>query len=361
MPVIKEYCCCAVPLMNAGIIAALLSNVILGMTAGTLAFAAPSIVGASVPSFAPIIFGLLCYVAAVTQGLGLFAVLKERSVLFKRFTMLHSLITTAAFAVAAAFIIISATKHSTSQSACEKTFNNFNANATTTDGISTDTGEEGSILCNIFTWVTVGVMGGLWVILGIFEVYIYFVISGYGWSQRDDHAKYFALYSVNDLSGGDAMMMNERGGAGGDVWNSRMSTDSLDNYGTGRKGPHSRSNSGATMPDNGQYNDVPYANEAYPQQPVYRQNTQRSQATRQASGDNAYLSHPSAAYTNEPGPTPLYNDPYYINSQNYGGTPERPPPSQSHPAEGSFRRKTPRNAPTTSSQRRRTGSSGYLD
>lgn len=58
-----------------------------------------------------------------------------------------------------------------------------------TDFFSGDgTSSEGDTLCNIFAWVDIGIMGGLWVILAIFHVGQSF--SFYDWR----------LISIADLS-----------------------------------------------------------------------------------------------------------------------------------------------------------------
>jgi hypothetical protein len=66
----------------------------------------------------------------------------------------------AAFAVAAVWIIISASRHTTAENNC---LNNFFPDESGSSG-------EGQTLCNIFPWVNVGVMGGLWVVLAILFV-----------------------------------------------------------------------------------------------------------------------------------------------------------------------------------------------
>jgi hypothetical protein len=60
----------------------------------------------------------------------------------------------AAFSVAAVWVIISATRHSTSKSNC---INNFFTKIDST----TPTASEADTLCDIFPWVDVGIMGGL--------------------------------------------------------------------------------------------------------------------------------------------------------------------------------------------------------
>jgi hypothetical protein len=80
--------------------------------------------------------------------------------MFRRYTTLHVLITVAAFSVAAVWIAISASRHNTAKVNCEQKF--FSA----TSGLTS----EGSTMCEIFPWVDVGLMGGLWVLLLISQV-----------------------------------------------------------------------------------------------------------------------------------------------------------------------------------------------
>ncbi|KAI0673512.1 hypothetical protein C8Q78DRAFT_1076513 [Trametes maxima] len=294
----REYCCCAIPLVYAGIYTALFEQLALGIIAGTLAIGTPSIVGASTPSFAKWIFAIVCYVGAAIQVMGLLAVRQERPIFFRRYVTLHLLATLAAFAVAAAWIILSATRHKQAQDKC---INDFFA------GTVSATNSEGQTLCNIFPWADVGVMGGLWVLLGIMQTYLYIVISSYGKGQRSDHTKYQSLYESSRSLNSIPLM--DRG-----AWDSRMSTD-----GPVQSGGHTRHDSDASvatvLADKQQgYSDYDYS--AYPP--------------------------PLNAHTQDPGPTPhapVY-DPYYdVNPPAGVGYPQR---SQAHPAEGSFRRKTPR-------------------
>lgn len=162
----------------------------LGILAGTLSVATPGIVGAATPSFARWIFAAICYVGAMIQVLGFVGVAKEKTILFRRYTTLHALITVAAFSVAAVWIAISASRHSTAQSNCERRF------FTT----ASDLTSEGETMCEIFPWVDIGLMGGLWAILLISQFYFYTIVSGYGTGQRGDHEKYNSMYSMTGLN-----------------------------------------------------------------------------------------------------------------------------------------------------------------
>jgi len=89
----REYCCCAIPVINSGIYLTLTEQFVLGILAGTLSVATPGsncapvlpssllrplcpVVGAATPSFARWIFAAICYVGAMIQVLGFVGVAK---------------------------------------------------------------------------------------------------------------------------------------------------------------------------------------------------------------------------------------------------------------------------------------------
>jgi len=310
MRIVKEYCCCAIPILNAGIYITLTEQFVVAVTAGILAFATPSVVGASVPSFVPTVFAVLCFVAAAIQLIGFLGVFRESTIIFRRYTTLHSMIIVAVFAFSAAFIGVSASKHSTAAAKCVTTFFAPDPGATATALTGSDS--EGKLLCNIFTWVGVGVLGGLWVILAIFHAYLYLVVSGYGSSQRDDHSKYYALYNVNSYPTqgahpsflpADNIGMRDMGQ--NDTWDTR---DSMDTVGFEKQNPYAQ-----------QYQTGP---STYPPPPPQRQ-------------PSAATTFTDGARTMSPAPVQNYNngysqDPYYHNN----GAGDR------HTAEDSFHRQT---------------------
>lgn len=124
--------------------------------------------------------------------------MQEKTILYRRYVTLHGLAISAAFAVAAAWIILSATRHSNAEAKCIQDFFSPSGSASSSS--------EGSTLCNIFPWVDVGIMGALWVLLAILQVshvyptffqylsgpqlYLFVIISSYGAAQRRDHDQY---------------------------------------------------------------------------------------------------------------------------------------------------------------------------
>ncbi len=130
---------------------------------------------------------------------------------------------------------MSATRHSTAKAQC---LLNFFSDAS---GASSS---EGDTLCNIFPWVDVGIMGGLWVILAALhvcnpfscyfysvafprlitgpQIYLYVVISSYGSSQRRDHDRYNQVYDPTQPITENVPLNDQN-----DPWDSRPSGDYL--------------------------------------------------------------------------------------------------------------------------------------
>ncbi|KAF9460818.1 hypothetical protein BDZ94DRAFT_1222454 [Collybia nuda] len=301
----REYCCCAVPIVNAGIYVILVEQFTLGLVVGILSLATPSIVGAATPSFSAWVLAIVCFVGSAVQVLGFIG---EKPTLYRRYVSLNALITLSVFAVAAAWIIISASKHSTAKSRCLLNF------------FPSDDTSQGDTLCEIFPWVDVGIMGGLWVVLGILHIYIFIVLSSYGSAQRRDHDKY-------DQLNGDNIPMNRRS----DPWDSRLSSDSPrspapkhDNHGYN----HIRQESGASVSDMlSQPQQMPkdiFSQQDYGYQPRSYSHQEYGRAT---------PSYPTNTYTQNPSPTPIYHDTPHNDPISYLN---RPPHAQAHPGELSY-------------------------
>jgi len=70
------------------------------------------------------------------------------------------IVTPIAFSVAIAWIIWSAIGHNSAKQKCQSNF----------FGSSSTNQQEGETICNIFAWVSVGVMGAIWLLLAIVQV-----------------------------------------------------------------------------------------------------------------------------------------------------------------------------------------------
>lgn len=308
----REYCCCAVPVANAGIYAVLTEQLVLGILLGILSVATPSIVGAATPSFAPWIFGVVSFIAGAVQLLGFIGVAREKHRLFRSYMNLHCLLAVAVFAIGLTWTIISASRHSAAKSKCISEF--FNTT-------QADLGTESEILCQIFPWVDVGIMGAFLLLLGALHAYFYAVISGYSVTQRDDHAKYSALSDSVNPNNAEGIPLNSRGSGDNIPYrDGHLRTDSMASMSDVMNQPMAQPRDGFSN----NYGTSGYAQSGYP--------------VRQGSYSD-YVPQPNNAYTADPGPTPRYNQNIYS-----GPTTglEKPMEAQYHPAEGSFGRKTPR-------------------
>ena len=172
--------------------------------------------------------------------------------MYRRYVTLHGLTIVAAFSVAAAWIILSATRHSNAQAKCIQDFFNTTGSATSSS--------EGEALCNIFPWVDIGIMGALWVLLAILQVshvirlfsiypflsdpqlYLFVILSSYGTAQRRDHDQYDRLYDPSQPLTAEHIPLDSHT----DPWDSRPS---VDQYGAQNPKYHSRNESTASASD----------------------------------------------------------------------------------------------------------------
>lgn len=86
--------------------------------------------------------------------------------MFKRYLALDWFIIIAGFSISAAWIIISATRHSTAQANCE--VDHYSTGSAGDNAASLSS--QAATVCDIFSWIDVGIMGGLWVVLLIMQV-----------------------------------------------------------------------------------------------------------------------------------------------------------------------------------------------
>jgi len=166
----------------------LVEQAALGLIIGALSLATPSIVGSATPSFSSVILGIVAFVAAGVQVLGFIGVWRENISMFKKYVTIHGIVTGLGFSVAASWIIWSAIGHNNAEQRCITDFFASGSNS-----------PEASTLCNIFPWVSVGIMGALWLILAVVQFYLFIVLSSYGKKQRRDHDQYDRLNDAQPL------------------------------------------------------------------------------------------------------------------------------------------------------------------
>jgi hypothetical protein len=141
------------------------SKRLLHSLSGTALTSPIPVVGAAVPIVSKFVMLMLGYVFAGVQLVGFFGIFKEKPALFRKYVTFNSIILYVGLSAALAFIGISAGGTSLLWTQCESSFFSSGNQTTTAQG---DT--EGEQICNIFTWVVLGIMGGLWVVLFIVQV-----------------------------------------------------------------------------------------------------------------------------------------------------------------------------------------------
>ncbi|KAK4056533.1 hypothetical protein OIO90_002380 [Microbotryomycetes sp. JL221] len=184
----RTYVCCAVPLYNVGVYAILSQFTIISLVTGILCFAAPKIIAATIPSFTPYILGVLCIVIAAFQLIGFLGVFREKPSLFKTYARFNTILIVSALVLSLVLIIITAVKHSTAVFNCENLFADQSSSQNQVTS-ATD-------VCNVWTWVQIGIMGLLFLIVSLCQAYFVMFTHIYSSEQKLDHAKYNSVYST---------------------------------------------------------------------------------------------------------------------------------------------------------------------
>lgn len=165
----------AIPLVNVGAYALILEWFLVSLCIIVLALAPPEIVAAdgSLPSSWPkIVVALLGVALLLLQPLGLFAVLRKRTTLYRTYLRIATIVALATLLVVLAFFAVAAARHSTALASC--IVNYANTPQGDGQGISTTQTESivdvGDNICDIWIWVQVGCMGLLIALIGITQV-----------------------------------------------------------------------------------------------------------------------------------------------------------------------------------------------
>ncbi|ORX33998.1 hypothetical protein BD324DRAFT_584133 [Kockovaella imperatae] len=279
-----KFCCCAVPLVNAGIHAIIMEQAVLGVAIGVTALTSPNAVGVVVPNFAKVIFAILCLVVTLIQPVGFIGVLREKTTTFKVYAWTNFVAVLSAFICAAALIAVSAVRHEEAIVTCQVGSDWHAINSAQNSTLA----EQGEILCSPFAWADIGIMGGLWVLLLLTQLYFIFYTYSYSKSQVKDHKLYHSVYSENPEAFTMSILRSSRYNLGSvystttravqdDAWDARPSMDSPGMAGVQPGSYHDRSQSGGYYdpaeeelanyhghPDQGQYYDQGSYGNGYP-------------------------------------------------------------------------------------------------
>ncbi|KLT42220.1 hypothetical protein CC85DRAFT_246365 [Cutaneotrichosporon oleaginosum] len=216
-----RYCCCAVPMVNAGIYSIIAEQTAVAVATAVLCFTAPSVPGVATPPFVTYIFAVVCLVGLAVQPVGFVGAFREKTKTFRVYSALNGIITLLAFIVAAAIIIVSAVRHDAAMAKCEKDY--FTPSSSATQQAQQTLNEESGLLCNAFTWADIGFMGGLWVILALTQSYFVYCTRKYGKSQVKDHKLYHSVYSENPEAFTMSILQSKRyNGTDSVMWTNSM-------------------------------------------------------------------------------------------------------------------------------------------
>ncbi|ODO08613.1 hypothetical protein L198_00344 [Cryptococcus wingfieldii CBS 7118] len=335
-----RYCCCAVPLVNTGIYTVLGEHAVIGAAIGIIVLATPDVVGASFPSFGGVIFAIICFVIAGLQPIGFIGVVREKSSTFKVYTLLNGLAVVAGFVCSAALIIASALKHDTAVTACEEKF--FSDTTNTSSSANSTLASEGQTLCSAFAWADIGMMGGLWVIMLIVQLYFLYLTRVYSTSQVDDHKLYHSVYNENPEAFTMSVLRSSRYNPGStynmpgphaDAWDTRASMDSVQDQGNQRA-----YHDAGYQEDyqHGQYEDAYGEPQGYP--PTYSDG--HGQQYPFSTPGGGYVDHPAEARMRDEEITPVANQYHEGQGVGYSGNAgvgagaggiSRPEEAQYHP------------------------------
>ncbi|MBW0507985.1 hypothetical protein O181_047700 [Austropuccinia psidii MF-1] len=183
-----HYCCFAIPLYNAGIYIILAQFTILGFVCGILGFSAPSILAITISQSLSFLFATLCLLIGILQLLGFYAVFKEQAVLFRKYTLINFCLLLITIFYSLILIILSFTRHSAAVDSCILLFVTADENAQYTDS------EER--ICNLWTWVQLGICTFLWLLLSAIELYFCLMERVWGKDQKKDHLNYRSIVSA---------------------------------------------------------------------------------------------------------------------------------------------------------------------
>ncbi|WFC93691.1 hypothetical protein MBRA1_000313 [Malassezia brasiliensis] len=140
----------------------------------------------SVPSWSKDLVAAVAFVTAAWQIIGLASVITDQKSLYRLYIRVNFLATVVILAITIAFTVTAAARHDKAVDACYREFEGSLAQ----DGLGLQSVEESITsgrhkVCDILTWVDVGLMGGLIVLLGVMQLFMCYMQRMYGKRQRN--------------------------------------------------------------------------------------------------------------------------------------------------------------------------------
>lgn len=208
-----QFCCFIFPLVKFGAYLLVLESAFMALCVGVLALAPPPIVGAmaSVPSWGKDLVAAVAFVTAVWQILGLASVFSDQKTLYRLYIRVNFIATLIILAITIAFTITAAARHSASVDECMKEFEGSLAqNGLGVQAVENSLNSGRHKVCDILTWVDVGLMGGLIVLLGLTQLFMCYMQRRYGQRQRA------AIANTKQPFGSEGIPMSNRSTMGWD-------------------------------------------------------------------------------------------------------------------------------------------------
>lgn len=167
----------AIPLINVGSYTICAQFAIVAFCTLILSVAPPSIVAAtgSLPAGWPKFIVLVLALAVLLwQIVGVVAIRRERTGLYRSYIRINFLLTLVTIVVTTAFFAVAAARHSVALDSCDAAY------GSSPDGNTiTELNDVGRTICNIFIWVQVGAMGILLLVIGLMQVRFHLLLMSY--------------------------------------------------------------------------------------------------------------------------------------------------------------------------------------
>ncbi|KIS71789.1 uncharacterized protein UMAG_00221 [Mycosarcoma maydis] len=187
-----EFCCCYLPIINAGAYLLVLETAFVALAVGICALVPPTIVAGEgvIPSWSKVLVATLGFITLAWQIIGLISVARQMPTLYRTYLRINFVLTFAIIIATVAFLIVAAAQHNKAVSACVSKYGVIPASSQSSSSLSLQSqsmdvfSQSGQDICNIFVWAQTGVMAGLIVLLGLTQCYMLFAQRAYGGEQR---------------------------------------------------------------------------------------------------------------------------------------------------------------------------------
>ncbi|PWN51989.1 hypothetical protein IE53DRAFT_312971 [Violaceomyces palustris] len=184
-----DFCCCAIPLVNAGAYMIVLEFLLVSTSIVALALFPPPIVATMgcLPGWSKLAVATLSLHSTLLQILGLVSIAKESALIYRIYVRLNFGLTLLIIAATASSTLVSYRRREDSIQVCNLEFGNTpdgNGKGFKIDAVTQALKGSGKVICNYFTLVQVGAMASLIFILGVTQLYLCLCQRAYGKQQR---------------------------------------------------------------------------------------------------------------------------------------------------------------------------------